>query len=93
MKKEDKNLLINELTETLSNNNTIYLADISNLNVEKTNQLRRLCFKRDISIKVVKNSLLRKAMEKSGIDYSEIFPALNGATSIMLSNVNNLPAK
>lgn len=93
MKKEDKNLLINELTETLSNNNTIYLADISNLNVEKTNQLRRLCFKRDISIKVVKNSLLRKAMEKSGKNLEELYDVLKGSTSLMVSETANGPAK
>lgn len=93
MKKEDKNLLINELTDTLTNNNNIYLTDISNLTVEKTNQLRRLCFKKDVSIKVVKNSLLRKAMEKSGKNFEDLYDVLKGSTSIMISEASNTPAK
>ncbi len=93
MKKEDKNLLINELTETLTQNSNIYLADISNLNVETTNELRRLCFKRDITIKVVKNTLLRKAMEKSGKDFEDLYNVLKGPTSIMISETSNGAAK
>ena len=42
---------------------------------------------------VVKNTLLIKAMEKSGMDFSELFPVIKGETSIMLANVNNAPAK
>lgn len=93
MRKEEKSQLIDTLTEQLSNSNNIYITDISNLNVEVTSKFRRLCFKKDVKLIVVKNTLLRKAMERSGKDFSPLYGALKGATSIMLSEVNNGPAK
>ncbi|MDD2488444.1 MAG: 50S ribosomal protein L10 [Bacteroidales bacterium] len=93
MIKEDKGQIIESIGVELSNYPYVYLVDIAGLNSVDTSKLRRLCFRREIKLLTVKNTLLRKAMEKSGIDYSEIFPALNGSTSIMLSNVNNGPAK
>ncbi|MBP6429092.1 MAG: 50S ribosomal protein L10 [Bacteroidales bacterium] len=92
MIKEDKGQLIESIGVELSKFPYLYLVDIAGLNSVDTAKLRRLCFRRDVKLMTVKNTLLRKAMEKSGIDYSEIFPALNGSTSIMLSNVNNVPA-
>lgn len=93
MIKEDKGQLIESIGVELAKYPYLYIVDIAGLNSVNTAKLRRLCFRREVKLMIVKNTLLRKAMEKSGIDYSEIFPALNGATSIMLSNVNNLPAK
>ncbi|MDD2529709.1 MAG: 50S ribosomal protein L10 [Bacteroidales bacterium] len=93
MIKEDKGKLIESIGEELSNYPYLYLVDVAGLNSVDTARLRRMCFRREVKLMTVKNTLLRKAMEKSGIDYSEIFPALQGSTSIMLSNVNNLPAK
>ncbi len=93
MRKEEKNQLIDTLTEQLSKSNNVYITDISNLNVEVTSKLRRLCFRRDVKLIVVKNTLLRKAMERTGKDFSELYGVLNGSTSIMLSEVNNGPAK
>lgn len=89
MRKEEKNQLIDTLTEQLSKSNNVYITDISNLNVEVTSKLRRLCFRRDVKLIVVKNTLLRKAMERTGKDFSELYGVLNGSTSIMLSEVNN----
>jgi large subunit ribosomal protein L10 len=93
MKKEEKNLFIDALAKELTHVNTFYLADISHLNVETTSRLRRLCFKRNIHLKMVKNSLLKKAMEKSGRDFQGFFDILKGSTSIMFSEVANDPAK
>jgi len=93
MRKEEKSQLIDTLTEQLANSNNIYITDISDLNVEVTSKLRRLCFKKDVKLIVVKNTLLRKAMDRSGKDFSPLYGALKGATSIMLSEVNNGPAK
>lgn len=93
MRKEEKSQLIDILTEQLQNSNSIYITDISNLNVEVTSRLRRLCFRNDVKLIVVKNTLLRKAMEKTDKDFSGLFGTLAGATSIMLSEVNNGPAK
>lgn len=93
MKKEEKNTLIDSLTKTITENNYLYITDIADLNVEKTNKLRRLCFKRNVQLIVVKNSLLRKAMERSGKNFGDLYEVLKGATSIMLADAGNIPAK
>jgi len=93
MKKEEKDLVINSLEEKLSGSPHIYLTDISGLNAETTSNLRRLAFKNGIKLVVVKNSLLKKAMEKSNKDFEPLFGILKGGTSLMLSDVGNAPAK
>jgi len=93
MKKEEKNQSVDVLAEKLSVSNNFYLTDISNLNVETSNKLRRICFKRNIQLRMVKNTLLKKAMEKSGKDFSPLYDILKGSTSIMFSEVANDPAK
>jgi large subunit ribosomal protein L10 len=93
MKKDEKTQFIDTLAEKLSGSNTFYLTDISNLNVETSSRLRRLCFKRDIQLKMVKNTLLRKAMEKTGKDFGEFYDILKGSTSIMFCETSNDPAK
>lgn len=93
MRKEEKTQFIDNLARQLSAENIFYLTDISNLNVETTGRLRRLCFKRNIRLKMVKNSLLKKAMEKTGKDFSAFYDILKGSTSIMFSEVANDPAK
>ena len=55
MNKEEKNMMIASLESMLSDNHNFYLADISGLTAEENSALRRLCFKREVSLKVVKN--------------------------------------
>lgn len=93
MIKEEKNQLINALTEQLRANETVYLTDISDLNAEKSSKLRRLCFRRDVKLQVVKNTMLRIAMERSGKDFSELYDVLKGHTSLMFAESGNLPAR
>lgn len=94
MNREDKNAQVAELTEILSDAKVVYLTDTSGLDAATTSQLRRECFKRDIKMRVVKNTLLRLAMEKvDGADYSEMYGSLAGQTSLMISEVGNVPAK
>jgi large subunit ribosomal protein L10 len=93
MKKEEKNQFIDSLTEQLANSKYFYITDISTLNVETSNKLRRLCFRRNIQLQVVKNSLLRKAMERSNKEFTELYDVLKGPTSIMFSDSGNAPAK
>ncbi len=93
MKIEQKSQIIDQIAKDLADYSNVYVTDISGFTVETVNQLRRICFRRDVKIKVVKNTLLKRAMDKSENDYSEIYPALVGETSIMLSNVGNLPAR
>lgn len=94
MTKEEKNLLINDLVETLASTNVVYVADTANLNAEDTSKLRRECFKQNISLAVVKNTLLKKAMERvEGKDFSDLYPVLEGPTAILISEAGNAPAK
>ncbi|MBN2612027.1 MAG: 50S ribosomal protein L10 [Bacteroidales bacterium] len=93
MKREDKDKIINGLTESINNSKHFYLADISNLNAEVTSQLRRKCFERDIRLVVVKNTLLRKALEKCSENFEELYDTLKNSTSIMFSESSSLPAK
>lgn len=93
MTREEKSQVIQDLTQTLADNNTIYLADISGLNAETTSNLRRACFKAGIKLSVVKNTLLAKAMEASEKDFGDLPSVLKGNTSIMLAESANAPAK
>jgi large subunit ribosomal protein L10 len=90
----EKDQAINELIEEIKANNVIYLADASSLNAETTSNLRRECVKQGIRMKVVKNTLLEKAMERiEGKDYSALFPTLKGQTAVMFASKGNAPAK
>jgi len=93
MTREEKNQAIDELTGILNGSSTIYVADIAGLNAGQTSQLRRLCFQRGVTLSVVKNTLLKKAMERSDRTFDDLFVALKGNTSIMLSDTGNVPAK
>jgi large subunit ribosomal protein L10 len=93
MRKEDKKQLIDSLTQQLADNNNFYLADVSELNAQDTSALRRLCFKYGIKMQVVKNTLLKKAMEAAEREYDELYETLVGNTSIMFAEAGNAPAK
>lgn len=93
MKKEEKNQVVEALADLLKNNNIIYIADTSELNAEDTSALRRLCFKREVTLTVVKNTLLKKAMEQTDKDLDALYETLKGPTSIMFSESGNAPAK
>ena len=93
MKKEDKVAAIAKIVDTLKQYNGFYLVTTTGLNAERTSQLRRACFKADIKLMVVKNTLLKKALEQLDGDYSELYPVLKESTSLMCTNVGNAPAK
>ena len=94
MTREQKTEYIDELAAKLADSGVVYLTDTSELDVETVNTLRRRCFSNKIELKVVKNTVLKKAMEKvEDKDYSELFGQLKGATSLMFSEAGNAPAK
>lgn len=93
MTREEKAIVIEQLTAKLADNANIYLTDASGLNAEKTSNLRRACFKANIKLEVVKNTLLAKAMEASDKDFGELTSVLVGNTAMMLSETGNAPAK
>lgn len=93
MKKEDKNKIVDQIASTIKEYDNFYLTDITSLNAAKTSILRRECYKEDIKLMVVKNTLLRKAFDRLEENYDELDPILKGNTAIMFSNVANAPAK
>ena len=93
MTREEKNKAIDELSAQLVENKNFYLTDIAGLNAASNSDLRRLCYKSNVQIQVIKNTLLRKAMEKNDIDFAEMYDSLKGNTAIMFSETTNAPAK
>ncbi|MBP3511444.1 MAG: 50S ribosomal protein L10 [Prevotella sp.] len=93
MKKELKDTIIVELGEKLKEYPHFYLVDITGLNAEKTSNLRRKCFKNDIKMIVVKNTLLHRAFMASDIDFEPFYGCLKGNTAVMFTNTANVPAK
>lgn len=93
MNTQQKVQIVESLAKLLQQYDVIYLADIGGFNAEKTSEFRRECFKNDIKVEVVKNTLLIKAMEKSGKDFSELMTVAKGETSIMLAETANAPAR
>ncbi|PCJ95727.1 MAG: 50S ribosomal protein L10 [Flavobacteriaceae bacterium] len=93
MTREEKAIVIKDLTAQLADSSTIYLTDISGLDAGTTSDLRRACFKANVKLAVVKNTLLAKAMEASEKEFGELPDVLKGNTSLMFSEVGNVPAK
>ncbi len=93
MTREEKSQVIEELTTQLADNSNIYLTDISGLDAAATSRLRRACFKSNVKLAVVKNTLFEKAMEASDRDFGDLPTILKGNTSVMYSETGNAPAK
>ena len=93
MTREEKSKAITEITDVLSQNEIIYLTDISGLNSIETSNLRRLCFKSGVKLEVMKNTLLEKAMTASDKEFGDLLDTLKGNTSVMVADVGNAPAK
>lgn len=94
MTQEEKAKYVGDLATELSESNIFYLADTGELTVEAVNQLRRKCFGSKIRMRVVKNTLLAKAMDQvEGKDFGQLREVLAGPTSIMFAEVGNVPAK
>jgi large subunit ribosomal protein L10 len=94
MTKEEKTLVIEEISQKISQNNHFYIANAGGLSVEKINKLRRKCFDAGIDYKVYKNTLLKKALEHSDVDYSDLYPVLKGYSGVFFSKENgSIPAK
>ena len=94
MTKQDKANMIDELQAVLAESKIIYLANIDGLNAVNTTELRRACYKSNVSLRVVKNTLLKKAMENiEDKNFEELYGSLKGNTALMTAEVGNAPAK
>jgi len=92
MNKKEKNELIDFLNNMLDENKNFYLADIAGLTAEESSSLRRLCYKQNVTIQVVKNTLLKKALDKNSTDFTQLDDILKGNTSLMFAEEAKSPA-
>lgn len=94
MRREEKNAVIDSLAEQIKQYPHFYITDTSDLNAADTSSLRRKCFEKNIKMVVVKNTLLRKALERSDkADFTPIFESLKGVSSVLFTESGNVPAK
>ncbi len=93
MKREEKNKIIDTLSDTINSTKHFYITDLSGLDASDTNMLRRKCFEKDIRLIVVKNTLLKRALDKCSRDFDDLYGILKDSTSIMLTDTGNIPAK
>ncbi|MBN2661633.1 MAG: 50S ribosomal protein L10 [Tannerellaceae bacterium] len=93
MRKEDKSTLINELVENINAYSHFYVTEAGGLNAGKTSDLRRECFKKEVKMVMVKNTILQKALEQVEGNFEEMFGTFKGTTVVLFSNTGNVPAK
>lgn len=95
MTREEKTATIEALKEKFSENNFFYIADASTLTVQQVNKLRRICFEKGIEMKVLKNTLIKKALEAAPAEknYDALYEALHGPTAVLFTDTANLPAR
>jgi len=93
MRKEEKQQIVDSIAQQIRENNHFYLTDISGMDAEGTSLIRRKCFEKNVELVVVKNTLLKRALEQVEGDYSELYDVLKGSTSVMFTETGNVPAK
>ena len=95
MTKEQKIQLVKDLTEKFTEYPNFYITDAGGLTVAQVNELRGLCFKENIPMHMVKNTLIKKALENLEGDYSDVYEVLKEPSSIFFTNTENpsVPAK
>ncbi len=93
MKREEKQVIIDNLAEQIKAYKHVYISDISELDAAATQALRKVCFESNIKLIQVKNTLLRVALESLDADYKDIYSVLKGSSAVMLSDTGNAPAK
>lgn len=93
MKREEKQVIIDNLTEQIRSHKHLYISDISELDAAATQELRKACFEANIKLIQVKNTLLRVALENLDTDYKELYGTLKGSSAVMLAETGNAPAK
>jgi large subunit ribosomal protein L10 len=97
MTKAEKTVAIEQLAEKFTDAKYFYVTDCSELTVEKINDIRRAAFGQGIQIQVVKNTLIKKALEKAAAsneeNYEDLYGVLKGASALMFAEKGNAPAK
>lgn len=97
MTKEEKGKIIGELSQKFSENQFFYITDASGMTVAQVNAFRRVCFDNGVEYLVVKNTLIKKALET--VDTNTDFSGFNknvlkGFSGILFTNESGkTPAK
>jgi large subunit ribosomal protein L10 len=86
MTKEEKYALVDELVEKFQKHPNFYLVDLAGLSVAETNDLRRKCFEQQVELRMVKNTLIEKALDRIGGDFDDIKSVLTQSTSVLFLN-------
>lgn len=89
----EKKDIVASIVDKINENKHFYITDTADLNALSISKLRRKCFEKDVELVVVKNTLLKKALEQVEGNFEEIYDILKGGTSIMFCPVGNVPAK
>lgn len=93
MNKDQKNEVVELLKGKFSQYNNFYITNTESLSVAQVNHLRKVCFDKNVEMKVAKNTLIKKALESLDNEkYAGIYEALNGVTALMFSDSPKEPA-
>lgn len=93
MTKQEKNEVIELLKGKFSQYNNFYITDTESLNVEQVSKLRRVCFDKQVEMKVAKNTLIKKALESIDAEkYAGVYDSLHKVTALMFSENPKDPA-
>ncbi len=92
MNKAQKTAAVEAITKRLEDASAVYLTDYSGLTVEQTNQLRGAFRSAGVDYKVLKNTMVRLAMEKLG-GFDGLFDHLHGPTAVAFSEDPSAPAR
>jgi large subunit ribosomal protein L10 len=93
MTKQEKNEVIEFLKEKFNQYDNFYITDTESLSVAQVTKLRRVCFDKQVEMKVAKNTLIKKALE--GIDaakYAGVYDSLHKVTALLFSENPKEPA-
>ncbi len=93
MNREEKSQVVEEVAQDLGKYSSFYVTDIGGLTVKQNNELRREAFKNGVKLRVVKNTLIRKALESTEVNLDDMRDVLKGSSAIMISEDSKAPAR
>jgi large subunit ribosomal protein L10 len=93
MNKDQKNEVIEALKEKFNQYNNFYVTNTESLTVAQVNKLRKICFDKNVEMKVAKNTLIKKALESiDSTRFTGVYESLNGVTALLFSENAKEPA-
>ena len=93
MTKQEKNEVIEFLKGKFNQYNNFYITDTESLSVAQVTKLRRVCFDKQVEMKVAKNTLIKKALESIDAEkYAGVYDSLHKVTALLFSENPKEPA-